>query len=61
MENAYALSTSEVLKNLGVDQNNGLSEEQVTKLRAKHGKNGKFGIHVRAEVLRRTQLTNFST
>ncbi|KAH8844864.1 hypothetical protein MCOR27_002089 [Pyricularia oryzae] len=39
MENAYALSTSEVLKNLGVDQNNGLSEEQVTKLRAKHGKN----------------------
>lgn len=39
MEAAYAQSVHKVLSNFNVDPTSGLSDDQVTKLRAKHGKN----------------------
>lgn len=40
MDNAYAKPADEVLVHLGVDRTSGLTDEQVTRSRAKHGKNG---------------------
>ncbi len=40
MENAFAQPAQAVLNNFQVDPKAGLTDEQVTKLRAKHGKNG---------------------
>ncbi len=40
MENAYALPSDQVLAKLGVDANNGLTDERVVELRLKYGKNG---------------------
>jgi Ca2+ transporting ATPase len=40
MDNAFAKSTDEVLGTLGVNLKTGLTDEQVSRLRAKHGKNG---------------------
>ncbi|KAK4251936.1 hypothetical protein C7999DRAFT_27624 [Corynascus novoguineensis] len=39
MDNAFARSIDEVLGTLGVNRATGLTDEQVTRLRAKHGKN----------------------
>ncbi|KAK1832877.1 calcium-transporting ATPase [Podospora conica] len=39
MDNAYAKPADEVLVHLGVDKTSGLTDEQVTRSRAKHGKN----------------------
>ncbi|PSR92094.1 calcium-translocating P-type ATPase [Coniella lustricola] len=39
MENAFARSTDDVLSALGVNASTGLTDAQVTQLRAKHGKN----------------------
>ncbi|KAL2199212.1 hypothetical protein P885DRAFT_30575 [Corynascus similis CBS 632.67] len=39
MDNAFAKSIDEVLGTLGVNRATGLTDEQVTRLRAKHGKN----------------------
>jgi Ca2+ transporting ATPase len=40
MDNAFAKSIDEVLGTLGVSKTTGLTNEQVTQSRAKHGKNG---------------------
>jgi hypothetical protein len=40
MENAFALSTSDVLSNLGANKVDGLTDEQVLELRSRYGKNG---------------------
>lgn len=40
MDNAYAQPIDKVLKGLGVDATNGLTDSQVIDLRSKHGKNG---------------------
>ena len=40
MDDAYALSAQKVLAGLGVDANDGLTDEKVIELRVKHGKNG---------------------
>ncbi|KAK4184454.1 hypothetical protein QBC35DRAFT_505918 [Podospora australis] len=40
MDNAFAKSNEEVLSTLGVNPTTGLTDEQVSTLQAKHGKNG---------------------
>lgn len=40
MDNAFAKPIDGVLSTLGVDRTTGLTDEQVSRLRAKHGKNG---------------------
>ena len=40
MDDAYALPAEKVLAGLGVDANDGLTDERVIELRVKHGKNG---------------------
>jgi Ca2+ transporting ATPase len=40
MENAYTRTPAEALQHFQVTEDKGLSEQQVTALRAKHGKNG---------------------
>jgi len=40
MDDAYALPAEQVLARLGVDANDGLTDETVIDLRIKHGKNG---------------------
>jgi hypothetical protein len=45
MENAFAKPTGDVLAELGVNPATGLTDEQVSRQRAKHGKNG-MSCHV---------------
>jgi Ca2+ transporting ATPase len=40
MENAFAKPADDVLAELGVSPATGLTDEQVSRQRAKHGKNG---------------------
>jgi hypothetical protein len=40
MDNAYALPIDAVLANFKVEEHNGLTDNQVTELRNKHGRNG---------------------
>jgi hypothetical protein len=40
MDNAYALPIDAVLANFHVEEHNGLTDNQVTELRNKHGRNG---------------------
>jgi len=40
MENAFAKPVDDVLAELGVNPATGLTDEQVSRQRAKHGKNG---------------------
>jgi Ca2+ transporting ATPase len=41
MENAYTKTPAEALRHFQVTEEKGLSEQQVTSLREKHGKNGR--------------------
>jgi magnesium-transporting ATPase (P-type) len=47
MENAFARSTSEVLKHFGVSETQGLTDAQVQSSREKYGRNGKQKITLR--------------
>lgn len=44
MENAHTKSTSEVLKHFDVNENNGLTPEQVKTNVEKYGPNGEFNL-----------------
>lgn len=44
MENAFAKSTSEVLKHFSVSETQGLTEAQLNASRERHGRNGKVPI-----------------
>jgi Ca2+ transporting ATPase len=44
MENAFAKSTSEVLKFFGVSETHGLTAAQVKASREKHGRNGMYSL-----------------
>jgi Ca2+ transporting ATPase len=44
MENAFAKSTSEVLKFFQVSEAHGLTEAQVSASREKHGRNGRIDL-----------------
>jgi Ca2+ transporting ATPase len=44
MENAFAKSTSEVLKFFGVSETQGLTAVQVKASREKHGRNGMYSL-----------------
>lgn len=46
MENAFALSTEQVLARFGVDSSRGLTDAQVRDQQAKHGSNCTFSGHI---------------